>query len=81
MEWKIKKSEEFADQRALLHDQLSALDVARPQSKAMREINEPDVEAMLAIMIKGLPELDRNALKDMLGGLKEPIILDPKIKP
>ncbi|SDA20437.1 hypothetical protein SAMN05216315_11381 [Nitrosospira sp. Nsp18] len=57
----IQKMEEFADRRALLHDQPSTLDVVRRQAKAMREIKESDVEAMLAAILDNLPELDRNA--------------------
>jgi hypothetical protein len=33
---------------------------------------------MLAAMIDNLPELDRNALKNLLRGLVERITLDPK---
>ena len=40
----IKKIEEFANRRALLHDQLATLDLARQQFKAMREIKESAVE-------------------------------------
>lgn len=53
---------------ALLHGQLGTLNLARQQSKAMREIEESDVEAVRAAMIDNLPELDWNALKEMLLG-------------
>jgi hypothetical protein len=63
---------------ALLHGQLATLNLARQQSKAMREIEESDVEAVRAAMIDNLPELDRIGLKDLLRGLVERITLGPK---
>jgi CHASE3 domain sensor protein len=69
----IQKIEEFANRRDALNDQLSTLEVVRKQSKAMREIKESDVKAMLSAMTDTLPDLDRNALKDLLRSLVESI--------
>ena len=56
-------------------DQLSTLEVVRQQSKAMQEIKESDVQVMLSAMV-GIPDLDRNTLKDLLRGLVERITLN-----
>ena len=50
--------------------------MTRRQSKALREIKESDVKAMLAAMAESLPDLDREALKDLLRGLVDRITLD-----
>jgi hypothetical protein len=42
----------------------------------MREIKESDVKAMLSAMADNLPELDRDALKDLLRGLVDRITLN-----
>ena len=53
----IRKIEEFAKEHDSLNDQLSKLETTRHQSKAMREIQESDVKAMLSAMADNLPDL------------------------
>ena len=42
----------------------------------MQEIKESDVKTMLSTIAGNLPDLDRNALKDLLRGLIERITLN-----
>jgi hypothetical protein len=72
----LQKIEEFANQRALLEDQLSKLEITRKQSKALGELKESDVQSMLSMVAENLPELDRESLKDILRSLIERITLD-----
>ena len=46
-----------------MNDQLSKLEITRQQSKAIQQIKESDVKAMLAAMADNLPDLDRESLK------------------
>jgi hypothetical protein len=54
------------DRRDSLNNELSVLEGVRRQSKAMREIKESDVQAMLSIVAENLSDLNRDALKDLL---------------
>ena len=72
----IRKIEEFEDQRNGLKSQLSNLEITRQQSKAMQQIKESDVKALLAAMADNLPDLDRESLKDFLRGLIDHVTFD-----
>ncbi|WP_368086235.1 recombinase family protein [Nitrosospira multiformis] len=72
----IQKIEEFANRRDSLCEQLTQLDAVRKQSKALREIRELDVKAMLESVSENLPDLDRDSLKDLLRGIVDRITLD-----
>ncbi|WP_090828932.1 recombinase family protein [Nitrosovibrio tenuis] len=72
----LKKIEEFESNKASLIEQLSQIETARKQSKAMLQITEADVKAMLETMATSLPDLDRESLKDFLRGLIDHITLD-----
>ncbi len=63
--------------RTKLVDELASLELDQESAEVLRAIGESDVKAMLAVMAEHLAMVDREAMKEMLGGLLEKVELCP----
>ena len=63
--------------RTKLVDELASLELDQDAADVLRAISDSDVKAMLGIMAEHLATVDREAMKEMLGGLLEKVELCP----
>jgi DNA invertase Pin-like site-specific DNA recombinase len=73
----LEKIEELERQREKIASELQGLEDQQQAAEVFRAIGEKDVRAMLAALAENLQAVDREALKELIGGLVERIELCP----
>jgi len=73
----LEKIEELERQREKIAAELRNLEDQQQAAEVFRAIGEKDVRAMLAALAENLQAVDREALKELIGGLVERIELCP----
>lgn len=72
----LRKIESLEQERAAIMGRLEMAETATKQAKALREIDEKDVQNILSGIADSINELDRDDLKEILSGLIDRIIFD-----
>jgi predicted glycosyl hydrolase (DUF1957 family) len=72
----LRKVESFEQERADVRKQMEAVETASRQARALRQIEEKDVKAILNGIAEELNELDREDMKEILRGLIDHIAFD-----
>ncbi len=73
----IEKINELERQRGKLAGELEELEVEQRTADVLRAIGEKDVKALLASLADHLQDVDREALKELIGGMLDRIELCP----
>ncbi len=71
----LEKIEELERQREKVADELHTLEGQQNAADVLRAINEKDIRTLLTSLAEHLHEVDREALKEMIGGMVERVEL------
>ncbi len=71
----LEKIEELERQREQIADELRAMEDQQNAADVLRAISEKDIRTLLASLAEHLHEVDRESLKEMIGGMVERVEL------
>ncbi len=72
----LRKIESFGQERVDIQRRMETAEAATRQARALRQIEEKDVKAILSDIVEGIDDQDRDDLKEILRGLIDRIIFD-----